>query len=63
MLLATWREAKTIRHKGAVDIVTDTDHAVEAAVVARLRNAFPHHLVIAEESASTDALTAPPDDR
>ena len=63
MLLATWREAKTIRHKGAVDIVTETDHAVEAAVVARLRNAFPDHGVIAEESASTDALTAPPDDQ
>ena len=30
MLRATWRDAKTIRHKGAVDIVTETDHAIEA---------------------------------
>jgi myo-inositol-1(or 4)-monophosphatase len=63
MLLATWREAKTIRYKGAVDIVTDTDHAVEAAVVARLRDAFPDHLMIAEESASIDRLSPPPHER
>ena len=36
MLLATWREAKTIQHKGAVDIVTETDRAIESAILARL---------------------------
>ncbi len=63
MLLASWREAKTIRHKGAVDIVTETDHAIESMVVARLTHAFPDHLMIAEESAPADTLTAPPPDR
>ena len=60
MLLATWREAKTIRHKGAVDIVTETDHAIESVILARLNDAFPDHLVIAEESASPEALIRPP---
>lgn len=62
MVLATWREAKTIRHKGAVDIVTETDHAVEAAIVGRLTAAFPDHLIIAEESTSATTLTCPPGD-
>jgi myo-inositol-1(or 4)-monophosphatase len=63
MLTAAWRETKTIRHKGVVDIVTETDHAVESAVVARLRSAFPDHLIIAEESAALDTLTDPPAER
>jgi len=63
MLQATWRDAKTVQHKGAVDIVTDTDRAIEAAIVARLRHAFPDHLVIAEESTELSTLTAPPSDR
>lgn len=63
MLLATWREAKTIRHKGAVDLVTETDHAIESAVVARLRDAFPDHHVIAEEASSTDGMGSPSGDR
>jgi myo-inositol-1(or 4)-monophosphatase len=63
MLLAAWREAKTIQHKGVVDIVTETDRAVESAVLARLRNAFPDHLMIAEESTPAEALVCPPSDR
>jgi myo-inositol-1(or 4)-monophosphatase len=63
MLRATWRDAKTIEHKGAVDIVTETDRAIEAAILAHLRRAFPDHLVIAEESAGGDALRRPPRDR
>jgi myo-inositol-1(or 4)-monophosphatase len=61
MLRATWREAKTIEHKGAVDLVTATDRAIEAAMLAQLRSAFPDHLVIAEESAGE--LRRPPRDR
>ena len=63
MLLATWREAKIIRHKGAVDIVTETDHAIESAVVARLREAFPDHDVVAEESSSSEGLRRATHDR
>lgn len=60
MLLTTWRESKTIRHKGVVDIVTETDHAIEAAIVSRLNEAFPDHLIIAEEASSRGELHRPP---
>lgn len=63
MLRATWREAKAVLHKGAVDIVTETDRAIEAAIVARLQHAFPDHLMIAEESSELATLVAPPSDR
>lgn len=63
MLRATWREAKAIQHKGAVDIVTETDRAIEAAMVARLHRAFPDHIVIAEESSEIASLVSPPSDR
>jgi myo-inositol-1(or 4)-monophosphatase len=63
MLLTTWRGSKTIHHKGVVDIVTETDHAIEAAIVDRLTNAFPEHVVIAEEASVGASLLRPPSDR
>lgn len=36
--------------KGAVNPVTETDTAVEALIIARLRAAFPDHRILAEES-------------
>ncbi|HEY2388959.1 MAG TPA: inositol monophosphatase family protein [Candidatus Binatia bacterium] len=62
LLRATWRNAQTIHYKGAVDIVTETDRQVEALVGARLRAAFPDHLIVAEEASSGVALQPPPDD-
>ncbi len=61
LLRATWRDAKTIHYKGAVDLVTDTDRQVEALVTAHLQRAFPDHLIIAEESSGA-RLDRPPDD-
>ena len=63
LLRATWRESKTVHHKGAVDIVTATDHEVEALITAHLRRAFPDHLMVAEEAAAGAALRPPPRDR
>lgn len=63
MLLPTWRAAKTIHHKGAVDLVTETDRAIERMIQARLADAFPDHLVIAEESAPSESLVRPARDR
>lgn len=40
-----------IRHKGELDLVTEVDQACERAIVARLRASFPHHDLVAEESA------------
>jgi myo-inositol-1(or 4)-monophosphatase len=59
LVRGAWRETKTISHKGAVDIVTETDRTVEALIIAHLGRAFPDHLVVAEES-STDATMRPP---
>lgn len=36
--------------KGASDLVTSADHATEAAILGRIRAAFPDHAVLAEES-------------
>lgn len=63
MLRATWREAKTVEYKGAVDIVTETDRAIEAVVLAHLQSAFPDHLIVAEEATGSTELVAPPSDR
>lgn len=38
-----------IRHKGAVDLVTDADQAAESAIVAVIRRHFPEHDILAEE--------------
>lgn len=59
LLRSTWQQAKRIHHKGAVDIVTETDHAVEELVIGHLRRAFPDHLIVAEES-SAGTTPAPP---
>ena len=46
----------------AVDIVTETDRAVEAHITARLRNAFPTFLFVGEETyqPGTTRITAAP---
>ncbi len=62
LLRSTWRGAKTIHHKGAVDIVTETDHAVETLVVDHLRRAFPDHVIVAEEASAGRSLVRPPAD-
>lgn len=39
-----------IRYKGEIDLVTEADVAAERAVLSRIRDAFPDHRVLAEES-------------
>jgi myo-inositol-1(or 4)-monophosphatase len=63
LLRASWRGTKTIRHKSAVDIVTETDHEVEALITGHLRRAFPDHLLVAEEAAAGTTLAPPAADR
>lgn len=45
-------------HKGAIDLVTATDRAVEQFATERLRREFPDHLVVGEE-ASTAQIVRP----
>ncbi|KAL4442054.1 hypothetical protein ABPG77_011315 [Micractinium sp. CCAP 211/92] len=40
---------RNIQFKGATDLVTDTDTASEAAILAVLQSAFPGHAVLGEE--------------
>jgi len=48
-----------VRYKGPVNPVTEADHASEACVVSRLREAFPDHGVVAEEGRGARADGAP----
>lgn len=58
------RAPRRIEHKGAIDLVTETDRAVEALITARLAAAFPDHLIVAEEaSAAGGGAARPPADR
>ena len=41
---------RTIEYKGGIDLVTDADRAAEAAVLGHIRQHYPHHAVLAEES-------------
>jgi myo-inositol-1(or 4)-monophosphatase len=50
---------KRIEYKGDINLVTDTDHAVEALVVARLRHAFPDHLIVGEEGSAGQSPARP----
>ncbi|MBX3026539.1 inositol monophosphatase [bacterium] len=52
-----------IEHKGAVDLVTETDRAVEALIVERLRRELPDHLVVGEEASAARTPAPPPADR
>ncbi|MBL7063340.1 MAG: inositol monophosphatase [Anaerolineae bacterium] len=45
-----------IGFKGAVDPVTETDTAAEELIVARLRDAFPDHLILAEEGSGDESF-------
>ena len=50
MLRSGYGRAWTSEHKGAIDLVTEMDRAVEKEILARLSAAFPSHAVLAEES-------------
>ncbi|MBI1865239.1 MAG: inositol monophosphatase, partial [Nitrospirae bacterium] len=43
-----------IERKGVVDLVTEADRASEACLLGALRERFPEHSVLAEESAGTE---------
>jgi myo-inositol-1(or 4)-monophosphatase len=58
-LRAAWQGAKEIEHKGTLDLVTATDREVEALVANRLRQAFPSHVIIAEEASAASGPQRP----
>ncbi len=48
------RAVKQISKKGAVDIVTQVDHACEKKIIGLIKKNFPNHSILAEESGSAD---------
>jgi myo-inositol-1(or 4)-monophosphatase len=52
-LRARFGKLTEIRKKGAIDLVTEADTASEGAIIQTLRQAFPEHAVMAEESGET----------
>jgi myo-inositol-1(or 4)-monophosphatase len=53
VLREKWGQVRTIAFKGGIDLVTDADHASEAALLAFLRERFPGAAVLAEESGAS----------
>lgn len=51
---------KDVIHKGAVDLVTETDKAVEKLVISRLQERFPTHLFLGEETTEKEVITNEP---
>jgi myo-inositol-1(or 4)-monophosphatase len=49
LLRARMDSIQEVRHKGAVDIVTDVDVESEQQVIAALRAEFPTHVIVGEE--------------
>jgi myo-inositol-1(or 4)-monophosphatase len=41
-----------VTHKGEIDLVTEIDHRSEAFLIGEIRQRFPEHAIIAEESGS-----------
>jgi len=49
LIRAAWGKPPRVEHKGDVDLVTETDLAAEAAVLALLRATFPGDVFVSEE--------------
>jgi myo-inositol-1(or 4)-monophosphatase len=43
----------TVRHKSLNDLVSEVDRAAEEAIIETLKNAYPDHAILAEESGAT----------
>jgi myo-inositol-1(or 4)-monophosphatase len=50
-----FRDGVTMRHKAKVDLVSDADIEAEHAIVAVIRESFPDHAIMGEESHAADA--------
>ncbi|ATB31728.1 inositol monophosphatase family protein [Melittangium boletus] len=44
---------RTIEYKGGIDLVTDADRAAEAVVIGYIRQHYPEHAILAEESGAS----------
>jgi len=58
ILVAELARPVSINYKGDVDIVTQADGRSEQAIMSRLRNHFPRHAIVAEESGAHAAAAS-----
>jgi myo-inositol-1(or 4)-monophosphatase len=58
VLRREFERPKLISYKGEVDIVTESDRRSEALIVARLKERFPGHAIVAEEGSGAVAAGA-----
>ncbi|MGD0957749.1 MAG: inositol monophosphatase family protein [Candidatus Acidiferrales bacterium] len=58
VLRREFERPKQISYKGEVDIVTESDRRSEAMIVARLKECFPGHAIVAEEGGGAVAAGA-----
>ncbi len=50
ILMKYYGKVKAIEHKGDIDLVTEADHESERCIVSMIKDAYPHHRILAEES-------------
>ena len=50
--------ARTVSYKGAVDLVTEVDHACERHIAATIASRFPDHQLLAEEGTTAGKSSA-----
>jgi myo-inositol-1(or 4)-monophosphatase len=62
ILLASYERLERIDYKSKRDVVTNADYASERAVIAAIRDAFPHDGILAEESGEHAGGTRSPAD-
>lgn len=55
LLLKEFDHPQKISYKGDADLVTESDRRSEALIVARLRDHFPQHVIVAEEGGGGNA--------
>lgn len=55
ILIEEYSQPVKINYKGEVDIVTQADRRSEKAIVARLREHFPEHAIVAEEGGGAES--------
>jgi myo-inositol-1(or 4)-monophosphatase len=58
LLMEYFRRRVKIEYKGEADLVTEADRSSEALIIRRVREQFPTHAVLGEESGSVAATSA-----
>lgn len=57
LLREAYHQPRDVRYKGDVNLVTQADEDAERLILAKLREAFPEHGILAEESGETDGAS------